>query len=216
VPVFDQVPVLCGHRGVGRGPGENTLGSFREAVAQGLPWVEVDVRLSADRALVAWHDPTLPDGRRVSKLTAAESGLMRLDELFEELPAEIGIDLDVKPGSRWANRALASRVADLAHSRARTLVTSFDPALLPLVRKRAPDVPIGLLTWRRVPARSAIAAAVRLRAEVVAPAAGSLRADPAPAVAAAHAAGLQVLAWDVQPEDVDPLSAAGVDCLCLD
>ncbi|MEA2215443.1 MAG: glycerophosphoryl diester phosphodiesterase, partial [Solirubrobacteraceae bacterium] len=53
--------MLCGHRGSGRGivggQRENTLGSFRAAVAAGLRWVEVDARLNADGALVSRHDP---------------------------------------------------------------------------------------------------------------------------------------------------------------
>src|SRR5215212_2126204 len=66
--VFVDVPVLCGHRGSGRGPGENTLPSFRAAVAAGLSWVEVDARVTADGVLVACHEAVAADGRYVSEL----------------------------------------------------------------------------------------------------------------------------------------------------
>jgi len=36
VSVFGDSPVLCGHRGSGTGHAENTLPSFRAAVAAGL------------------------------------------------------------------------------------------------------------------------------------------------------------------------------------
>ena len=91
---FVDTPVLCGHRGSGRGTcaghRENTLGSFRAAVAAGARWVEVDARTTADGALVARHDPAVEDGRFVSELTVAETtelGLMQVAEVLEELPA---------------------------------------------------------------------------------------------------------------------------------
>jgi glycerophosphoryl diester phosphodiesterase len=77
VAVFADTPVLCGHRGSGRGivdgRRENTLESYRAAVAHGLRWVEVDARVTADDVLVARHDPVTDDGRFVADLTAAET-----------------------------------------------------------------------------------------------------------------------------------------------
>src|SRR4051794_40530695 len=102
-PVFERPPVLCGHRGSGRGMvrgrRENTLASFRAAVAAGIPWVEADARLTADGVLVACHNPILEDGRHVSELPAAETdaaGTMRVAELLDDLPAEVGVVIDVK------------------------------------------------------------------------------------------------------------------------
>ena len=73
-PLFAGPPVLCGHRGMGVGTVlghvENTLGSFLAAAALGLPWVEVDVRVTADDVLVCGHDPVVEDGRFVIDLTA--------------------------------------------------------------------------------------------------------------------------------------------------
>ena len=102
--VFEDVPVLCGHRGSGRGvvagQRENTLSSFRTAVAAGLSWVEVDVRATADGALVASHDPYLEGDRAIARVTAAESderGLMRIEHLFEEREAH------------WCEKGLVNR-----------------------------------------------------------------------------------------------------------
>src|SRR3954447_19761881 len=97
--VFADPPVLCGHRGSGKGVveghRENTLDSFRAAVAAGLRWGEVDARGNADGVLVSRHAPALEDGRLVSELTSAETdevGLMPLADLFEALPPEVGVD----------------------------------------------------------------------------------------------------------------------------
>lgn len=230
--IFEDVPVLCGHRGSGAGvvdgQRENTLGSFRTAVDAGLRWVEVDVRTTADRVLVASHDPVVGDGRYISELTAAETDeleLMRLADLLEELPAAVALDVDVKTSLEDAQRtrgettaALIAGVLSREAERRRLLVTSFDPAALLIVRERAPALPLGLLTWTRFPLRKAIPAAVHLGVEVVAPHIGSLAADgrPEASVRAAHDAGLQVAVWCPAPAAAEPLVAAGVDCLIVD
>jgi glycerophosphoryl diester phosphodiesterase len=231
--VFADPPVLCGHRGSGKGTvaghRENTLGSFRAAVAAGLGWVEADARVNADGVLVSRHDPAVEDGRFVSELSSAETnelGLMRVADLFEDLPAHVGVDLDVKTSLEDALRprgsTTAALVADLvAGSSARPLVvSSFDPSVLLIVRERLPDVATGLLTWRRFPLRKSIAAAVHLGAQVVAPHFESFSAPlerpPEELVRVAHEAGLQVLTWSMGPGDRDGLIAAGVDCLVID
>jgi glycerophosphoryl diester phosphodiesterase len=238
--VFVDVPVLCGHRGSGSGvvagQRENTLGSYRAAVAAGLRWVEVDVRLTADAVLVARHDPVVDDGRFIADLTAAETdevGVMRVADLLEELPPEVAVDVDVKTSLEDALRSRAATtaavVAELAvaeRRRRRLLVTSFDPAALLIVRELAPALPTGLLTWTRFPLRKAIPAAVHLGADVVVShvesfaldetAVPRLEREAARSVAVAHAAGLQVGAWCPRRAQAEQLVAAGVDCLVVD
>jgi glycerophosphoryl diester phosphodiesterase len=235
-----DVPVLCGHRGSGRGVVngylENTLDSFRAGVAAGLRWVEVDARVTADNVLVARHDAVVEDGRYVSELSAEETdelGLMRIADLLEDLPPDIGVDIDVKTSLEDAQRprdkttgALVADVAAREAERRPLLLTSFDPSVLLITRERAPAVPIGLLTWMRFPLRKAIPAAVHLGADVIAPQVQSfgvrVTAPPhgerpsAESVRAAHDAGLQVLAWGQFTEERDELIATGVDCLVID
>jgi glycerophosphoryl diester phosphodiesterase len=236
--VFTDGPVLCGHRGSGAGivdgEAENTLGSFRAAIAAGLPWVEVDARINADGALVARHDPVMGDGRFVADLGTEETdalGLLRVADLLDALPPGIGVDVEVKSSLEDALRpraeTTAALVADLLLGAGRPLlVSSFDPAALLIVRERAPSLPLALLTWTRFPLRKAIAAAAHLGVEVVAanfesfPLAGT-RAEAVErplerVVEIAHAAGLQVMAWCPPPAEARRLGAAGVDCLVVD
>lgn len=241
MPVFEDTPVLCGHRGSGRGVvgghAENTLGSFRAAADAGLRWVEVDARVTADEELVARHDPVAPDGRFVSELRAAQTdaqGIMRLEELFTGLAAEVAIDVEVKsslkdalrPPERTTAALVAERLAAEAPRR-HLLLSSFDPAALTIAARRAPDIPRGLLTWLRFPLRKAIPAAVHLGAQVVAPHVQSFEIDAkrahrrgerpaARAIEVAHAAGVQVLAWCPDRAQAKALIAAGVDCLVVD
>jgi glycerophosphoryl diester phosphodiesterase len=221
--VFHDVPVRCGHRGSGKGPDENTLASFLRAAEAGVPWVEVDVRVSGDRRLVAHHDPRLADGRLVSELPAADTGLMLLDDLLEALPAAVGIDIDLKSSLEDAVRpaadstaALVAAVAERERGRRPLLVTSFDPAALLIVRERAPAVPLGLITWKRFPLQQAVPAAAHLGADVLAAHYESFRGGRDRAIAIAHEAGLQVMAWCPPPRKAEVLRAAGVDCLVLD
>jgi glycerophosphoryl diester phosphodiesterase len=221
VPVFSDPPVLCGHRGSGRGHAENTLPSLNAAAAAGLPWVEVDARITADDVLVARHDPVLDDGRSVAALTAAETGLMRISELLADLPSAVGLNVEIKSSLEDALRpreltTAALVAALLAGQDRRLLVTSFDPAALLIVREHDPALPLGLLTWTRFPLRKAVAAAAHLGVEVVAANVESFDADAERAVAVAHQAGLEVAAWCPLAEDRDRLVALGVDCLVID
>jgi glycerophosphoryl diester phosphodiesterase len=239
-PVFEGVPVLCGHRGSGKGTvggaRENTLDSYRAAVAGGLEWVEVDARTTADRVLVARHDPVVDDGRFIADLTAEETdalGLMRIADLFGDLPGRVAVDVDIKTSLEDAvlpaGETTAALTADLLArelSGRRVLATSFDPAALLIVRERAPEVPLGLITWTRFPLRKAIPAAAHLGMDVVAAHFESFPLEGGPvrrgereaarSVDVAHAAGLQVAAWCPPGGAAEQLISAGVDCLVLD
>ena len=219
--------MLCGHRGSGKGAGENTLDSFMSGVELGLRWVEMDARLNADGVLVSHHDPVAGE-RFVSELGSGETdalGLARVADLLAALPPEIGVDLDVKTSLEDAARprgettaALVAGLVEEAPPRP-LLVTSFDPSAILIFRELIPDVPIGLLTWPRHPFRKAIPAAVHLGAQVVAPHVASVLEDvrdPAESVRAAHDAGLEVLVWNSRPEQREQLIAAEVDCLVID
>jgi glycerophosphoryl diester phosphodiesterase len=52
-------PIVVGHRGVPHLHQENSLAGFRRAVALGLPAIELDVRVTADRRAVCVHDSNL-------------------------------------------------------------------------------------------------------------------------------------------------------------
>jgi glycerophosphoryl diester phosphodiesterase len=47
------------HRGGVTGPPEGTLAAFRNAIAQGVDWLEFDVQMTKDGALVVFHDETV-------------------------------------------------------------------------------------------------------------------------------------------------------------
>lgn len=145
-------PLVISHRGRtdAGGPRENTLDAFRAAVALGADGVEMDVRQTADGALVLHHDPTIagvPIGR-VSLGDVRAAGrragyeVPTLGETLTALPASAWLDVEIKePGYEAA--VLAAVTA--ARPAGRAVVTSFRPGCIAALRKAGADVPLGLL-----------------------------------------------------------------------
>ncbi|TDD82018.1 glycerophosphodiester phosphodiesterase [Actinomadura darangshiensis] len=237
---FENSPTIIGHRGYGAGdltpPGaeqavaENTLPSMLAAVDAGLSWVEIDVTRTADDDLVLRHDPTTVDGDHLVDLPATASGLPRLTEIFDALPADVAVDVDVKtvledaldePSRRTG--ALLLPVLRREAERRRLLVTSFDPSLLVFLKDELPGVPLGLLTWLRFPLWHAVPAAAGLGMDVVAVHTGSCgiehpdtRLRPLEhCVEVAHKAGLETIAWCPSAEAAPTYAAAGFDAMVV-
>lgn len=232
-------PVILGHRGCGRGVvdgcPENTLESFLTAIELGADWLEVDVRRTADDILVVAHNPAEDDGVFYADITgkqARDRGTLRLEELLEALPTEVGVDFDLKTSMEDATRdraaTTAAMLAPIARCEARrrpVLVTSFDPGALDITRELAPRVPRGLLTWLDFPIGEAVAAAGHLDVQVLASHCGSLRPnniEPEPArrpldyvIDIVHQSGRQFLAWCPGPGFAEKLIDAGADALCV-
>jgi glycerophosphoryl diester phosphodiesterase len=89
-------PVVVGHRGVPRLHQENTLAGFRRALALGIPAVELDVSLTADRRAVVFHDSDM------DRLTGAPGTLLAMTwdqvsrlRIRREVP--MGIDAEGAP-----------------------------------------------------------------------------------------------------------------------
>jgi len=102
----DTTPVAFAHRGGAEEHPENSLAAFRHAVSLGYRYLETDVHLTADGAVLAFHDDTLDRVTdrtgRIADLSAAEVAKARiggkepiptLDALLEEFPdARLNID----------------------------------------------------------------------------------------------------------------------------
>jgi glycerophosphoryl diester phosphodiesterase len=238
--VFDEVPTVIGHRGLGSGlvagQRQNTLGSFSAAVRSGARWVEADVRRTGDDTLVVAHDATYPDGTVLTDLSGAETdrrGTLRLRTLLDELPSVVGVNIDLKSSIEDCLRAPAGTTAGLLATevsdevgRRPMMVSSFDPGALHLLRQEAPSVPLGLLTWYRFPLEMAVAACAHLDVEVLALQAGSLgaaargrRADLRTVerlLSLVHGCARQLMIWCPRTELARFLLAAGTDAVVVD
>ncbi len=159
--------LILGHRGALRDAPENTLASFREALAQGAHGVELDSKLSRDGHVVVIHDRTVDrttDGRgRVADLTLADlkrldagawfssrfSGecVPTLDEVVEALPPAAVLNIELTNYGTVGD-GLEARVAEVVRrhrAERRVILSSFHPLTLWAAR-RACALPLALLT----------------------------------------------------------------------
>lgn len=167
--------LVFGHRGaMGYAP-MNTLPAFELAAQQGADGVELDVRLTADGALVILHDATVDrtsNGRgAVASMTLAQvreldagawfdptfagTRIPTLSEVFEAIGQRLFINVEIKAEVEDSNSGIERKVADeIARFglKDRVIVSSFNPLTLHRFRAVMPDVPIGYLYEGNTPA----------------------------------------------------------------
>ena len=235
-PAGPLLPPVIGHRGAAARAPENTLAGLRCAKALGCTWVEFDVRLTADGALVLCHDArldrttdctgpvaaqTLAAIRQCdagTKYDAAFAGekMPTLDEalrLAAELELRVNIEIKAERGREYATAAaVAAAIGRLGGTAPVLLVSSFLPAALTTLRTLAPQIPRGVL-FRLVP-RGWAGNAARLGCVTIG--ADHRRLSPR-RVAAIRAAGYQLAAFTVNsPARARLLFAWGVTSVFSD
>ncbi len=145
--------LVIAHRGASAQKPENTLAAFARARELGADWVELDVRRSADGALVVHHDAVLPDGRPVASIPARDlpPEVVSLGEALEELEG-LGVNIEIKnnAGDPDLDRThyLAKAVVGLLSLRGgrdEVLISSFNPRTTMAVRALDPSLRIGHL-----------------------------------------------------------------------
>jgi len=169
---FVSRPRVIGHRGAAGHAPENTLASLEMAAALGVRWVEFDTKLSADGAVVLFHDDELErttDGfgpmaaATLADLRALDAGLWfgegfrgegipTLGEAMARLSVlGLGANVEIKssPGrEKETARAVAEALsADWPAGLPRPLVSSFDIETLAAVRDTAPELARSLLVF---------------------------------------------------------------------
>lgn len=97
---------VVGHRGNAAHAPENTIESFRQAVALGVDAIELDVHQSADGHVVVIHDPTLDR-------TTDGSGRIERMTLAEIRPADAGARFTRDRGASFPYRGRGLRVPTL-------------------------------------------------------------------------------------------------------
>lgn len=162
-------PVIVAHRGSSGTAPENTLASFRQAVADGADMMELDVRFSKDGELVVLHDRTVQrttNGRgkvydlTLEELKALDAGswfgrrfagerIPTLAEVVKVLPPSMPINIEVKtdgqPDTTPTMEVRLVRFLRDMNVADRVIVSSFDHAFLRRFHTLAPNVAIGVL-----------------------------------------------------------------------
>jgi len=210
----DGRPLLGGHRGNPAESPENTMQSFRSAIAAGCDLIECDVHLSSDGRLVVIHDHSLErttNGKGLIRdYTAAE--LRKLDaghgeripllqEVIELALGRVGLVIEIKQvpfqyaGLEDKLIAMLRQLGAISEC----AVVSFHHPSIKALHTMEPKLQLGILEGAR-PIRPA-AMMVEAGADVYSPHWGAT--DPQ-LVSEIHAAGGAVAVWPVD----DPLAVA--------
>ncbi len=223
--------LVIGHRGASAVAPENTLASFRGAIAADADYVELDTRVSADDTLYCLHDETLDRTSNAVQLLGGEK--IRLCQLSDP-------QIDALDSGSWFDagyagervpklsdaldliqadaRTLLERKSGSAESHARMLrekqligkliVQSFDWKFLEDLHRLEPTQPLAVLGDKAFDA-ARWAGLPATGAGIVAWKHTDLDAD---LIARLHARGYQVFAWTVDElADWQRLAAAGID-----
>lgn len=243
-PWFAQAstPRVLAHRGLvtaeaaADGVTENTFAAIALAHGAGATYVESDCHLTADGAVVLFHDADLSrvtgDPRAIAdvrlheleELMAERGGLLTLSQALESFPA-LRFNLDVKA----AAAAVPVGTAVAPHSD-RVLLTSFSDARRreALAAATQGDVRPATSAGRDVIARLLLAVALRapglagrvlrgVDAVQVPERRGVIRVLTPRLIDYAHRASVEVHVWTVNhPDDMRRLVALGVDGLVTD
>jgi glycerophosphoryl diester phosphodiesterase len=160
-PYFDiPRPHLFGHRGASGEAPENTLPSFERALAQGVPYLEMDCHATSDGEIVIHHDDVLdrttdaagpirersfaeleaidagfrftPDGGRTFPFRGTRLRIPRLTEVLAAYP-RARVNLEVKQADPPIGEEVV-RIIRRAHAESRVLLAAEDESVLAKVR----------------------------------------------------------------------------------
>jgi glycerophosphoryl diester phosphodiesterase len=210
------------HRGDTSRAVENTIGAFLAAIQAGADGVELDVRRSADGALVVHHDAAVPGIGPVSDLLVRDlpRTISLLDEAMTALePVQVNVEIKNDPREPGFDPtgSIGHDVVRLLEERRdleRVIVSSFDLTTLDAVRQANPAVATGWLLGYEAAPLEALPIALAHGFGAIHPFVLTVDED---AIVAAHDAGLDVNTWTVNARhDLERMAAIGVDIVITD
>ncbi len=136
---------VIAHRGASREERENTLPAFERAIALGADWIELDVQLSADGAVVVFHDldldrltPLRGPLRRRRLAELREVGVPTLGEVVELARGRMPLMVELKSAHLYRARGLVERAVALLGPE--DVVVSFERRALLEARRLRPEL----------------------------------------------------------------------------
>ena len=215
--------LFLSHRGESDDAPENTLEAFQLAMERDSDGIELDLRMTADRQIVCFHDETL---ERICQVPATVADLT-LDELlrhhdiplFAEALAVLGENKHMQIELKGSPEQLpfVREILNAFPGRNRFAISSFETDTIAQAADYVPDLPRVLLTdlrkvFGRFPNATEVIGLVQpLQCGV------SFKADFAADrdfVQKLHHAGLRVVCWGVSSDELGlAMADAGVDAL---
>ena len=206
------------HRGDWRRATENSLAAFEAALANpACDGLEFDVRAASDGVPIVCHDETLlrVHGRpeRIDELPSSklfDLGVPTLEDVLRVAGRRpfLDVELKVDPGPIVVEVLAAGRGPHLRNA----VISSFDPAALAAVGRRAPTWPRWLNT--RILDDATVSSAQTLGCRGVSV---EWHALDAVSMGLAHKARLDVAAWTVRRRSTfDRLERQGIVAVCVE
>ena len=223
-------PAICAHRGDNVNAPENTYEAFELAISEGVPWIELDVQITADGVLVLEHDGTLKRRFGLDESVAD----MTYDEIMQHEVINTGDDykhvhiatleevlllakknnvlvqVETKPSEKRPGlEEEVLRVIDKTGMHDRVMIISLFSDSIAKIKELDPEMPAAhavMLTWKDY---AEVKDADNLSAEV-----GTVSPE---LVQAVHEAGMKVFCWTADdPEGIQYLVSCGVDVIGTD
>ncbi len=168
-----SLPWIIAHRGASGHYPENTWPSFLGAVEFGATCVEMDIQPTADKQLVLFHDRTMERivgiPKRIYELSYLEilqfdvgqwkdskwkgTKIPLLQDVLKNLPSSIKLNLELKYYSSqddWFEQAVLEVALDNdLPNRGYLAIKNIET--IPIIKKIAPECPMGLLQKKRTP-----------------------------------------------------------------
>ncbi len=214
------------HRGfhdASRGIIENSPSAIKAAIERNFT-IEVDLQETADQAAIVFHDDTFDRlttasgpvrGRDFSEVKSiamrhSDDPIWVLEDLLAEVARKVGLCIEIKSLFRTDAAPFVEKICKtLSQYDGAVALKSFDPEILALVRRYAPDIPRGALAdcarnlkrWGRFTMMERFIFRHMLHMPRTRPSFVSYCVNDLPAPAplfAQKALGLPVLAWTVR------------------
>ena len=163
-------PLLFAHRGCSYAAPENTIAAFRMARDQGIPGVELDVRICATGEMVVFHDDDFErifgrsgtiESSSLKEIRQLDAGKHKgkeyegemvplLTEVLELLGKEIYYDIEIKNRNKTPGKLgeVLLKIIREYNLEDKCIVSSFNPVSMKDFIKRAPDIP-GAIIYSR-------------------------------------------------------------------
>lgn len=224
-------PLVCAHRGDNVNAPDNSYEAFELAVSEGLPWIELDVQLTADNVVVAEHDQTLERHFGIKK-TVSEMSYEELREYtvinvsddkyknvrittLEEVlllakDNNVMVQIETKPSKKKPGlEEEVLRIVEKTGMHDRVMIISLDSDSIYRIKELDPAITTAhavMVTWKDY---ADVEDADHLSAEI-----GTV--TPL-LVNKLHKRGMQVFCWTADdPSDIQYLVSCGVDVIGTD
>jgi glycerophosphoryl diester phosphodiesterase len=223
-------PLVCAHRGDNVHAPDNSYEAFELAVAEKVPWIELDVQITADNVVVAEHDQSLSRRFGIRETVAdfryddlKEYRVISSDERYQnvqittledvlKLAKENGMQVQIETKPSRKKSGLEEEVLRLVEESGmheRVMIISLHSESIKKIKELNPDMTtahVVMKTWKDY---AQVDDADNLSAEI-----GTV--TPL-LVQELHEAGMKVFCWTADdPDEIQYLVSCGVDVIGTD